>query len=225
MNKLLIIAFALFAVISIVRCSDSDEVLEKVKSKHLRKYLTDRREDVDSGLEKLEKHCPGVSEKLKSALVSFQECDDKADDSLTLCSAIQVYTLNCTAPLLKVVDDCLPDSAKGLPSLGVKSILSVADYLCKQTGESIFELGNPCLWEDLEESNEQLDECEEKVKNFAKKHKETIPSKTEICSTATSLRTCVQTRATTTCKNQKTKNVALGVFDALVAPCSHINEV
>ncbi|WP_407810220.1 hypothetical protein, partial [Staphylococcus aureus] len=83
----------------------------------------------------------GVSEKLKSALVSFQECDDKADDSLTLCSAIQVYTLNCTAPLLKVVDDCLPDSAKGLPSLGVKSILSVADYLCKQTGESIFELG------------------------------------------------------------------------------------
>jgi hypothetical protein len=133
--------------------------------------------------------------------------------------------LNCTAPLLKVVDDCLPDSAKGLPSLGVKSILSVADYLCKQTGESIFELGNPCLWEDLEESNEQLDECEEKVKNFAKKHKETIPSKTEICSTATSLRTCVQTRATTTCKNQKTKNVALGVFDALVAPCSHINEV
>lgn len=68
----------------------------------------------------------------------FHECDDKADESLTMCAAIQAYTLNCTSPLLRVVDDCLPQKAKGLPKLGVKSLLSVSEHLCKQTGESIF---------------------------------------------------------------------------------------
>ena len=121
-----------------MRCDSSEEVIDSVKSKHVKKLLTQNKEHLDEGLEKLEEKCPGVSEKLKAAIKSFMECDDKVDDSLTICQAIQSYTLNCTTPLLKVIDDCLPQNAKGLPTLALKSVLSVADFLCKQTGESIF---------------------------------------------------------------------------------------
>ncbi|RZC36711.1 DUF1397 domain containing protein [Asbolus verrucosus] len=225
MNKFIFVAFALFAVVSFVQCTDNDDYLEKVKSKHIRKYLRNRKDTLDSGLSKLEEHCPGVSEKLKDALVAFGECDDRVDDSLTICDAIQSATLNCTQPLIKVVDDCLPEKAKGLPLLGIKSVLSVSDFLCKQNGEAIFELLNPCLWEDLEESNEQINECEEKVTSKLKQHKDSIPSPSEVCSVVTSMRTCVRTRTEKTCKNAKTRNVAIGLYDAVVAPCSSINQV
>ena len=136
-----------------MKSDSSEEVLEEIKSKHLKKYLSSHKENIDEGFQKLEEHCPGVTEKLKvcqfivvsfgnpffqQAVKSFKECDDKADDSLTICHAIQSYTLNCTAPVIQVIDDCLPPRAKGLPKFGLESIVSVADFLCKQTGESIF---------------------------------------------------------------------------------------
>ncbi|EFA10008.1 hypothetical protein TcasGA2_TC012178 [Tribolium castaneum] len=226
MRKFVFVALALLVAISTVQCDDSsEEVLEHIKSRHLKKYLHGQREHLDDGLEKLEKHCPGVSEKLKVAVKEFSECDDKVDDSLTICEAIHAYTINCTAPLLKVVNDCLPEKARGLPNLGMKSMVSVAEHLCKQSGESIFELVNPCLWEDLEEANTEMDACEEKVKALGQKYKENIPTQSELCSSITDLRTCIQKRATLSCKNQKTRNAILGVFDAAVAPCSHLNAV
>mgnify|MGYP005984657635 CR=1 FL=1 len=121
-----------------MRCDSSEEVIDKVKSKHVKKLLNQNKEHLDEGLDKLEQKCPGVTPKLKAAVKSFVECDDKVDDSLTICESIQSYTLNCTAPLLKVIDDCLPQNAKGLPTLGLKSLVSVADFLCKQSGEAIF---------------------------------------------------------------------------------------
>ncbi|KAJ3646779.1 hypothetical protein Zmor_024351 [Zophobas morio] len=227
--KLVFVVFAIFAVINSALCDSSEEVIENVKSKHVKKLLTKNKEHLDEGLEKLEKHCPGVGDKLKHAIKSFQECDDKVDDSLTICHAIQSHTLNCTKPLLDVVDGCLPQKAKGLPTLGVKSLLSVADFLCKQTGESIFELVNPCLWEDdeTEGGEETENECEKKAVALAEKFgdENTIPTQSEICSTATSLRTCLKEDVHKQCKNQKTQDAVLGLFDAIVAPCSHINEV
>ncbi|KAJ3642517.1 hypothetical protein Zmor_025287 [Zophobas morio] len=222
MKKYIFVAFALFAVIGGVKSDSSEEVLEEIKSKHLKKYLSSHKENIDEGFQKLEEHCPGVTEKLKQAVKSFKECDDKADDSLTICHAIQSYTLNCTAPVIQVIDDCLPPRAKGLPKFGLESIVSVADFLCKQTGESIFELANPCLWEDVED--EQEDQCIENLKELSGKfgEKDDIPSKIEICSATPTLRGCIQTRATTHCKNQKTRNAILGFFDAVVAPCKQV---
>lgn len=89
MNKFIFITLAVFlgkqsfyflitrfktnlSAVNSVQCDDSsEEILQQVKSKHLRKYLTDKREDVDENLEKLEKHCPGVTEKLKVFCSTF----------------------------------------------------------------------------------------------------------------------------------------------------------
>lgn len=60
------------------------------------------------------------------------------DHSLTMCEIWKKYTFNCTKPIIEAVESCLPADAKGVPSLVVKGILSVVDYFCRQTGESLF---------------------------------------------------------------------------------------
>ncbi|KAJ3646777.1 hypothetical protein Zmor_024349 [Zophobas morio] len=221
MNKYIFVAFALFAVFISVRC---EQVLEEVKPKYVKTLLTQSMEKFDEGLENLEETCPGVSPKLKAAVKSFIECDEKFDDSLTICESIQRHTFNCIRPLLQVIDDCLPQKAKGLPILGVKSLLSVADFMCKQTGESIFEQANPCLLEDSEETNEN-NECKHKINQFIENYegKDDIPTRSEICTLATGFKSCVRRDVDGLCKNQKTRDVVNGLLDAVVAPCSNIN--
>ncbi|XP_063921519.1 uncharacterized protein LOC135136251 [Zophobas morio] len=235
--KYIFVALALFSVFSSFRCDSSGEVIDTVKSKHVKKLLSKNKEHVDEGLEKLEQHCPGVTNKLKEAIKSFVECDDKVDDALTICQQIQTSSINCTAPLFKVVDDCLPPKARGLPTLGLKSLVSVADFLCKQNGETIFELANPCLWGfaivDAENESNVTTECDKKFATVIEEvnglieqnNPEQIPTKTEICNTITGFRSCVKTETVASCKCQKTQDAAIGLFDAFVAPCSHINEV
>ncbi|RZC33796.1 hypothetical protein BDFB_011479, partial [Asbolus verrucosus] len=227
-NKLRYFYLTCITIIAVnfIHCLDSGEVLEKVKSKHIRKYLEAKKDTVDSGLSELDEICPGVSEKLEDAVINFLECADKVDDSLTICEAIQSATLNCTQPLIKLVDDCLPAKAKGLPSLGINSFRSVSEYLCKQSGESLFELLNPCLWEDAEDSSATA-QCERDLETRMDKfvNGTSLPSTTEVCSFATSVRNCLKLDGEKSCKNQKTREVALGLVDAIVAPCSAINEV
>ncbi|KAJ3642516.1 hypothetical protein Zmor_025286 [Zophobas morio] len=222
MKKQIFLALALFAVISSVECDSSEDLLEEVKFKHALQYVSTHKDDIKIGIQKLETQCPGVTEKLKQAIKSFKECADKVDDSLTVCQAIQSYTLNCTTPLLKVIDDCVPPKARGLPKFALESLVSVADYLCKQPGESIFELGNPCLWQDAE--GEEHEQCAKNLKEISAKveQSDTIPSKEEICGVLTGVRVCVQSGVTANCQNQKTRNAVIGFFDAAVAPCKQI---
>lgn len=90
--------------------------------------------------EKFDQFCPGHGKVLKQSLIELDKCRKRVDDSLTLCESVQSSVLNCTKPVLDIVDQCVPQTAKGLPSLAVESLVSVLDRLCKMTGESI--LGN-----------------------------------------------------------------------------------
>lgn len=115
----------------------SEEVLQRIKSKYFKEYLKENRL-LEAGSQKFKQICPGQEEKLRQSLVELQKCDDSVDNSLTICESIQTSVLNCTKPLLDVLDSCLPAKAKGLPTLGVQSLVSVSNYLCKLNGESIF---------------------------------------------------------------------------------------
>lgn len=65
---------------------------------------------------------------------------------------------------------------------------------------------------------------------FARKHIEKIQklkiTNTFVDSAATNLRSCAQKQNDLSkCKNQKTKDAFVGLVDAILAPCSNINEV
>lgn len=71
-------------------------------------------------------------------MTSFKNCEENFDDTLTICQMLQSATLNCSEPVVKVITDCLPEKARDLPILSIKSFVSVAGYLCSILGESIF---------------------------------------------------------------------------------------
>ncbi|XP_063921726.1 uncharacterized protein LOC135136400 [Zophobas morio] len=224
MNKYIFVAFALVVVIDSVRSDFSEDIIDNVKSKQVKKLLAENKHYIKAGLGKLEQQCPGVTQKLKAGIKAYQQCDEKSDDSLTICQTIETSNLNCTKQLIRVFDDCLPPMARALPTMALKALVSVAGFLCKQTGESIFELANPCFWEPPEQSDQV---CEEKVNQFVGKYAQSEhgPTKAETCAVANSYMECIRDGLGGGCKNQKTKDVVYGLFEALMSPCRNLSAV
>lgn len=56
-----------------------------------------------------------------------------------------------------------------------------SNFLVKFMRETFVELANPCIWKDLEETNVEMDACEEKVKAIGEKYHNNLPEKTDLC--------------------------------------------
>lgn len=66
------------------------------------------------------------------------KCEENFDSTLTICQIIQSATVNCSAPVVKIITDCLPEKLQDLPILSIRSFVSVVGFLCESLGESIF---------------------------------------------------------------------------------------
>ncbi|CAH1375698.1 hypothetical protein MTP99_017103 [Tenebrio molitor] len=155
------------------------------------------------------------------------ECRKKFDTSLTTCDSLRTYALHCSQPFIQLEDECLTNYTKGLTMLTVKGIVSAIDFLCSERGEVILELVNPCIWfyeftAEEQEPEEELEECNDRLKDMIHKYRKNLPSPSEACSSLGTFWSCFNSRLTRNCKNPKTKEAVSRFYDAFVTPCNDI---
>ncbi|XP_044267271.1 uncharacterized protein LOC123013035 [Tribolium madens] len=229
--KSLIIALAFFTVFNLATCQYSNFPVASNRDSRYLQYLRERSQ-IERLRHEFETLCPGKDDELDDALYELKKCSDQIDENTeTACSTIKNHFSRCSKPLVSLLESCVPEESKGVPELIFGSVQSAFKYLCKTDGEHILELVNRCVYK----TNYRTMRCERRLRTKLQEYKKKSPTKADICEFAHSMKPCFKEHLDDSCGNAITKESFMGMFDAMVAPCSivsknqldtnHINEV
>lgn len=71
--------------------------------------------------------------------MKMRECISSTDlEAETMCSFVKNHVEKCSRPIISMLEQCLPDKSKDLPSFLMKSAVSSIRYVCKIDGEHLF---------------------------------------------------------------------------------------
>ncbi|XP_044271279.1 uncharacterized protein LOC123015560 [Tribolium madens] len=211
MARLLVLNFILFFVFHFTHGGTNKRLIQ------LGKRFSKQIHVEDSDKEETDELCPNFDKNFDNAWILAEECIKNIDNNLTMCEQVKKYTPNCTQPLVEAIQECIPV----LPGLAVKSFMSVVDHFCKETGENLLELSNPCFWKTFLEDDEKLKKCERTIYNELENIIEDSPSQSQLCSVLTNSQSCLH-EITDSCKSVKTRNAFMGLYEAFMAPCSNV---
>ncbi|EFA10007.1 uncharacterized protein LOC661814 [Tribolium castaneum] len=219
--KSLIIALASFAVFNLATCQYSSfPVSSSSDSARYLQYLRERSQ-TERLRHEFESLCPGKDDELDNALYELKKCSDQIDEnSETACSAMKNHFMRCSKPMSSLLESCVPEESKGVPDLVFASVHSAVNYLCKTDGEHIFELANHCVYK----TNYKTMRCGRRMRTKLQQFKKKSPTKSDICEFAQSMKPCLKEHLDESCGNAITKESFMGMFDAMMAPCSGVSK-
>ncbi|CAH0554586.1 unnamed protein product [Brassicogethes aeneus] len=164
---------------------------------------------------RVEQICPGYSDRIIETVKNASVCFNEHRSEETMCSLIKKYQSKCFSPFYETFKECLPEENKFIPEFVGKTMSRVLDFACHTDGEHIFELGNTCIMN----INRKTERCIRMVQSKVEQYETKKPTKTDLCSTASSLKGCFLSHINSACNNEITRQSYIGLYDALTSEC------